>query len=322
MNCIKAMTTQKIPQPAWPILGLIVLLAVAALAFLINQGAQLLSVSTIAASAVTPSPTLLSTVPQRDEVRLINGMEMVYIPSGEFLMGSSDEEIEEAFQHCKEIMGKDCNRRWFEAEAPQRFVDLEAFWIDRTEVTNAQYKKFLDANSDHPVPYLDEEWARQYNWDEEERTYPEGRANHPVVLVTWYDADAYCRWREVRLPTEAEWERAASWDPEEEKERKYPWGDEFDKDKCNISESGIGETRLVGEYSPKGDSPYGLADMAGNVWEWVADWYDEVKVEKVLRGGSWTSSQNSARSSRRFYFEPVNYNDNIGFRCACSEMES
>lgn len=249
--------------------------------------------------------------PQPDEAR------MVYIPAGKFIMGSTEEEVERAFQDCKERIGEACQRRWFEVESPKRTVDLGAFWIDRTEVTNAQYQLFLEANPDYPVPYLDEDWAKPYNWDKEKRTYPEGRANHPVVMVSWYDADAYCRWRQARLPAEAEWEKAARGTDG----LTYPWGDEFDKDRCNIADSGIKDTVPVGKYSPWGDSPYGLADMAGNVWEWVADNYQGMTTRKVLRGGSWTSSPVSARAARRFYSEPVNRNDNIGFRCAKSEVE-
>lgn len=263
------------------------------------------------------SRSALLTAPQPGEVRLINGVEMVHIPAGRFILGSSEEEIERAFHDCRERIGDACQRRWFEAESPRRTVDLEAFWIDRTEVTNAQYQRFLEANPEHPAPYLDADWATPYNWDQVKRTYPEGRANHPVVMVTWYDANAYCRGRQARLPTEAEWEKAARGTDG----LTYPWGDEFDKDRCNIADSGIRDTTPVGKYSPQGDSPYGLADMAGNVWECVADNYQGMTTRKVLRGGSWTSSPVSARTARRFYFEPINRNDNIGFRCARSEAE-
>ncbi len=288
----------------WLILGVIVFVALVALIVaVIDRGVWCRSA--------------LPTAPRPGEVQLIGGVEMVYVPAGKFIMGSSEEEIETAFQDCQERIGDTCQHRWFEAEGPKRTVDLEAFWIDRTEVTNAQYKLFLEANPDHPAPYLDEEWAAPYNWDQTTRTYPEGRANHPVVMATWYDADAYCRWRQARLPTEAEWEKAARGTDG----RKYPWGDEFDKNRCNIMDSGLKDSTPVGDYSPQGDSPYGLADMAGNVWECVADNYQGMTTRKVLRGGSWTSSPTSARTARRFYFELVNRNDNIGFRCARSEAE-
>ncbi len=263
------------------------------------------------------SRAALPTAPRPGEVRLINGVEMVYIPAGKFIMGSSEEEFEKAFQDCRERIGDTCQRRWFEAESPRRTVDLEAFWIDRTEVTNAQYQRFLEANPERPLPYLNEDWARPYNWDQVKRTYPEGRAHHPVVMVTWYDAHAYCRWRQARLPTEAEWEKAARGT----EGLTYPWGDEFDKDRGNTMDSDLQDTTPVGQYSPQGDSPYGLADMAGNVWECAADNYQGMTTRKVLRGGSWTSSPVSARAARRFYFEPVNRNDNIGFRCARSQAE-
>lgn len=135
--------------------------------------------------------------------------ETVSVPAGEFLMGKGDE---------------------------QHTVPLSAYRIGKYPVTNAEYKRFVD-ETDHPVPNAD--WGGSYNWDSVTRMYPEGRANHPVVLVSWHDARAYCEWlshktgKLYHLPTEAEWEKAASWDNAQNTKRVYSWGDEFDKDKCN-----------------------------------------------------------------------------------------
>jgi len=214
--------------------------------------------------------------------------EMVEIPAGEFLYG--------------------------EEKKP---VYLESFRIGKYPVTNAQYKRFLDANPKHRVPYRDTNWARPYNWDQEKRTYPEGKANHPVVLVSWDDAQAYCDWlakargQPFRLPTEQEWEKAARGNDG----REWPWGDAFSSEKANTAESGIGGTTPVGCY-PDGASPSGCFDMVGNVWEWAASNYD--KDTKVLRGGSWLSFQYDARCACRDRVEPDGWDNGVGFRVVAS----
>ncbi len=191
-------------------------------------------------------------------------------------------------------------------EQPQHTISLDAFYISRYPVTNAEYKKFKP------------DWK-----------IPNGKENHPVVNVSWDDALAYCKWAEGDLPTEAQWEKAASWDDAKKIKRVYPWGDSFDKSKCNSSEAGIGDTTPVGKYSPQGDSFFGLGDMAGNVWEWCADWYDENFYKnsprenprndtpsqyRVLRGGSFNSDRTDARCAYRDRFTPDNMFLNIGFR--------
>ena len=225
------------------------------------------------------------------------------VPAGSFIMGSDKRRDLEAYDD----------------ELPQHEVTLPAYSIGKYPVTNAQYAAFVAAGG-----YRERHYWTEAGWEwKGDRTTPETHGgvfdlpNHPVVMVTWYDADAYCRWHQARLPTEAEWEKAARGTDG----LTYPWGDGFDKERCNIADSGIKDTTPVGQYSPQGDSPYGLADMAGNVWECVADDYQGMTTRKVLRGGSWTSSPVSARTARRFYFEPINRNDNIGFRCARSEAE-
>ena len=226
-----------------------------------------------------------------------DGKEMMYVPAGEFVMGSNDDDDEK----------------------PPHTVYLDSFYIDRYPVTNAEYKKFVDATH-HPPP---KHW-----WNGQ---IPPGKENHPVVYVSWLDAVAYAQWAGKRLPTEAEWEKAASWDDIKKEKRVYPWGNDFDPRKCNSSESGIGDTTPVGKYSPQGDSFYGVADMAGNVWEWCADWYDENYYKnspkenpkgpasgryRVRRGGSWLSNSIDVRAANRLINEPDNRNIHLGFRCA------
>ena len=230
----------------------------------------------------TPAPPTPTSAPSAKE-------NMVYIPGGEFIMGSDEGN---------------------EDEKPQRTVYVDGFNIDIYPVTNAEYKEFVDATG-HAPPH---------HW--EGNTYPEGKGDHPVVWVSWHDAQAYCQWAGKRLPTEAEWEKAARGTDG----RKWPWGNTFDPTKCNAKESGIGETTPVGKY-PEGVSPYGVMDMAGNVWEWTADWYEAYpgssyqstrfgKKNKVMRGGSWFDASAFVRCSVRNNAAPNFFFSTIGFRCA------
>jgi formylglycine-generating enzyme required for sulfatase activity len=190
------------------------------------------------------------------------GKEMVRIPAGTFLYGRMREELE-----------------------------LPEFWIDRTPVTNAEYKRFLDANPEYPVPFAGEGWAQPYNWDKRLRTFPPGWADHAVVLVTWYDAEAYAEWAGARLPVDEEWEKAARGTDG----REYPWGS-WEEGRCNTVETQIYATTPVGLYSPQGDSPYGCVDMAGNVWEWTAT---EDGSGRLVRGGSFVNDRFQARCAFR-----------------------
>jgi formylglycine-generating enzyme required for sulfatase activity len=253
---------------------------------------------------------------------------MVYVPAGEFIMGSTEAEVDSALSLCNEYAGGACPRRLFEDEPPQHTVYLDAFYIDKTEVTNAQYRECVETGAcDAPS---DTTYYDDANY-----------AQHPVVVVSWNDADAYCRWAGKRLPTEAEWEKAArgtdGW--------VYPWGNTFDGSKVNFCDKNCPEdvfwkdasvddgyiyTAPVGSY-PAGASPYGALNMAGNVKEWVADWYDpgyysqsparnpsgpDSGEERVTRGGSWYDTPAPVRSVFRGGFYPDEIYSYVGFRCA------
>lgn len=226
-----------------------------------------------------------------------DGKRMILIPDGWFTMGSEQGD-------------KD--------EIPVHRVYLDAFYIDETPVTNAEYKLFLDANPAYPAPS---------GWDRAERTFPPRRANEPVVTVSWDDANAYAHWADKELPTEAQWEKAARGT----EMRLYPWGDEFDPTRCNSWENTIFDTTDVTLFAPRGNSPYGVMDMAGNVWEWCADWYaadyyahspshnpagPNHGVLRVLRSSAWSSDRASLRAENRHFYDPDCRNILVGFRCA------
>jgi formylglycine-generating enzyme required for sulfatase activity len=201
---------------------------------------------------------------------------------------------------------------------PIEEVTVETFWIDTYEVTNAQWKKFIEATG--------------YEWKGKLSAWPLGSmpeelASHPVGYISWNDADAYAKWAGKRLPTEFEWETAARGVDK----RYYPWGNKFDEKKCNIRQSGIGKTTPVGTYKDY-LSPYGCNDMCGNVAEWVEDWYkaypgteqtnpDFGEKYKVLRGGSFFSEADF-RTYERSKDDPATWaNAYYGFRCAISDSE-
>ena len=249
----------------------------------------------------TATPTL-TPIPTRTWGK--DGSVMVYVPEGEFVMGSpeSDREAESD-------------------ELPQHSVHLiSGFWIGKYEVTIAQYKKCVEAGG----------CFAPYNWlyGSKPQEHP-AYAKYPVTGVTWKGAVVYAKWVGGRLPTEAEWEKAACWDPEKREKRRYPWGDEFDVSKANTAEAQNDRASPVGMYSPAGDSPYGVADMAGNVYEWTSTIYRSYPYypndgredltasgDRVIRGGSfhWEWDKWYARCVNRAGLDSGHFTDDIGFR--------
>ena len=219
---------------------------------------------------------------------------MALIPSGDFIMGS--------------------NERW-DDEAPEHISSTQKFYIDLNEVTNADYKKFTD----------DTKRETPYHWPE--GNLPKSKEQHPVIYVSWFDADKYCKWTGKRLPTEQEWEKAARGSDG----FIYPWGNQWSLDKSNNPYKNSTGTVPIGSF-PEGKSPYGLNDMSGNVWEWVDSYYlphpgnpvtraEYGKDKRVLKGGSWFDCLSygcglSAPTFNRSFFTPEVKNNSFGFRCA------
>jgi formylglycine-generating enzyme required for sulfatase activity len=229
----------------------------------------------------------------------IDGAAMVYVPAGEFTMGSNDGDND---------------------EKPVHTVYLDAFWIDKYEVTNALYKKCVDAGKCSP-PSDSKSYTRSSYYGNSQYD------NYPVIYVAWDSANAFCSWANKKLPTEAQWEKAARGIDG----RTYPWGEGFDGTKVNswVSSSRQGDTTSVGSYV-NGASLYGTMDMAGNVWEYVVDWWGLnyyanspyynptgpiVGDWHVLRGGAWDSTQSDLHVTTRGEHYPDRRIDNIGFRC-------
>lgn len=236
-------------------------------------------------------------------------MEWIEIPTGEFLMGSSDIEIADALKICPS-----CD---LANEQPQHLVYLDAYQIGKYEVTNKQYYRCVQAGVCN----------RPTNKDYEKLNFQ----NYPVTDITWEDALNFCEWNGGSLPTEAEWEKAARGNvTNTENTRVYPWGNQWDPLKANVDTGDSGKAMPVGSYSPIGDSIYGAADMSGNVWEWVMDWYDKgyyaispsqnpagagFGKKRTLRGGSFVNSVSEARSSFRASNNIGNVSNDVGFRC-------
>lgn len=259
-------------------------------------------------------------------IRKVDNATMVFVPAGEFRMGSTGEEIEYALQLREQYRaGCQCTRRWAEDEQPVRIVTLVAFWLDRTEVTKEQYRLCVADLACNPSEY--------------DKKYEYKNDRHPMVGVSWEDATRYCKWAGTRLPTEAEWEYATR-GPER---RTYPWGNRFDGTRCNYCDEecerewadrslndGYAITAPVGSY-PSGASWCGALDLSGNVWEWVADKYGSYPPEqqvnptgslagifRVLRGGSWSNLPYFLRGADRNWTNPAHSDTDIGFRCARS----
>jgi formylglycine-generating enzyme required for sulfatase activity len=239
----------------------------------------------------------------------------VHIPASRFVMGAQSKKRqqrnydEEAFD---------------EGESPTHAVSLDAFSIARYPVTVGQYQRFIADDG-----YGEERWWTAGGFGQftapEEWDQQVPNPARPVVGVSWLEAAAFCAWADCRLPTEAEWERAARGT----EARKYPWGGEpAEPERLNFSESGIDHPTPVGIY-PRGATREGLCDLAGNVWEWCADWYGdytgkavrnphgpEQAARRVFRGGSWRSVARSCRAADRFRDGPLGRDGSLGFRVA------
>lgn len=283
---------------------------------------------------VTLSLGLLSLYAYEEYTNEKDGSVLIHIPASSFIMGKSP---------------------GYPNEGPPHKVYLDDYWIGKYEVTNKQFCEFLNSikSGVSIVEYGDkvyyhgnrfyellggDRWKDRIKWDGRKFYVVPGYENHPVVFVSWYGARAYCRWAGLRLPTEAEWEKAAKGNTQ----RKYPWGDEEPDEggvyRCNYdeeAEDGFRETSPVG-YFKDYPSPYGCYDMAGNVYEWCNDWYDGnyyshspsknpkgpiTGKERVMRGGSWGNEPSYIRCVHRAWREPFITSRHIGFRVASSRVK-
>jgi serine/threonine-protein kinase len=261
---------------------------------------QPIPTSTRLTPSITPEPTAIA---KALVLTLAEGvtMTLVNVPAGEFMMGSDTTKDSDALPD----------------EQPQHRVYLSEYYIGQSEVTNAQFEVFAKATK------------RQWS-------VPAGRENHPVGGMGWFDAKAFADWlalttgKMVRLPTEAEWEKACGGTDG----RIYPWGDNWDASRLNSAEGGVNDTTPVDKYSPAGDSPYGAENMAGNVWEWVSDWYTDTAylglnatgtplkdptgpasgTVHVKRSGSFGNTRVYMRCAYRFRNHPFSGPRSNGFR--------
>lgn len=302
------------------------------------------------AVATPAAPPAEGPVPIETQVRPIDRMTMVYVPAGEFLMGNTGVQ----WMWNGSLVAGDLGLQVYTDESPQHTVYLDAFWIDQTEVTVGMFRTFVEAagyettaeREGWGAPWTDgpmeEEWPHIPGTDWQHPHGPESSAedDHPVVQVSWEDAAAYCEWAGGQLPSEAQWEKAARGTDG----RLWPWGDTYEGNRgsfCGAScpvkrwnhdsyDDGYALTSPVGSF-PSGASPYGALDIAGNIWEWVADWYDadyytdspnenptgpSYGTERTQRGGAWLDNESWVRTTVRHSTPPWARFDDLGFRCA------
>lgn len=278
---------------------------------------QIIAVLTSVAPTVTPTPlpTLIPT-PTPAPIIAPTGMRMLFMPGGVFRYGNDEGDPD---------------------EAPSQLVNLSPFYIDETEVTNAQYAQCVEAGACNPPQQIGS------SYHGENYHTAASFQNYPVIFVTWYMADAFCDWRGARLPNEVEWERAASYDPTTLQRTLYPWGSDFIGQNLNFCDAncaregnsfdiddGHRDTAEVFSYA-ESRSPIGAYNMLGNVAEWVDDWYERDYYEeapktnprgpatgefKAFRGGSWFSIEDELGVTRRNFFDPRVARAVLGFRCA------
>lgn len=247
---------------------------------------------------------------------------MIFIPEGSFTMGFKI----------------DNDHDWGDMdEEPVHQVTLSSYWIDKYEVTSSNFTKFLNENKNEAHRFIEITPSVTVQFDDNVYQPRKGLENYPVNRVSWFGADAYCKWKEKRLPTEAEWEKAARGTDQ----RIFPWGNEFPDNsrvtfRRKFSEKGFQVMEPV-EGMKNGISPFGVHQMAGNVWEWVSDWFDatayqdenridpkgpESGISKVLRGGNWYYKAYYMRTTYRFNERPDIFKVWQGFRCARQAMPS
>ena len=309
------------------------------------------------ATAVAQRPTTQATHVKVYTITLASDVEIVFVhvPAGEFTMGSSEAEIDAALVLCNTYRTSPCTRLQFEDELAQHKVKLDDFWVMQTEVTNALYDLFIKAGG-----YTQKKFWDEAGWTWREETSIESPAfwkneeykalNQPVVGISWYEADAFAKWLSSEtghtfvLPTEAQWEKAARGTDG----RIFPWGNLWDGRFVNYCDSrcdrvekdgstndGYSLTAPVDTYI-EGESPYGARHMAGNVWEWVVDYYDsayynagsddvnqtgpERRERRSLRGGSWGDNPNDIRVANRFWYNPFVRHYAVGLRLVSSDF--
>jgi len=278
---------------------------------------EIVTPDSTATKAFTPTPTLgIGSTMTSDK----DGMVMVYMPEGDFVMGSS---AQDAFSICASIYNI-CKKSQFNNLEPKHNIYLDSFWIDKTEVTNEMFKKCVDAGvceippkEQNDFTYGGDAWLTSYDSLE--------YAKYPIVRVSWEEANRYCVWMERRLPTEAEWEKAARGPSG----NIYPWGNDLSGSNLYF-EKQLATLSPVGQF-PNGASFYGVLDLAGSVWEWVSDWYDasyynqspkdnpqgpSVGQEKSIRGGYHDILATIAPSMMRTWADPNLASNHVGFRCA------
>ena len=275
----------------------------------------------LAVTGAAATPPLQPLPPFKEYTNPKDGSVMVLVPAGAFTMGSSQAEVDAVYDSVtSHFKGERMDKELYNREVPAHTVQLAAYSIGKYAVTNAQYRRFVSATgyktagvSPTLTPGQWESYATQ--WGE----------TAPVVEVSWDDATAYCRWAGVRLPTEAEWEKAARGTDG----RRYPWGNDWDPSRCHSQLAKISDRAApVGSY-PSGASPYGCLDMEGNVYQWTDSWYQAYpgstghsgafgEKYRVLRGCSWDYDFTSVyRAALRSYYQPgEHYFGVLGFRVA------